>query len=146
RSMAAPGHRGHPDGGPGIEVHFPASPRMHGTAAAVAACHEAPGPSWHDDELGGHMYATAAESREQVTDLQPADAGALRCHDRGLPLAACSTVPWWPEERRHPSLHTLLVHTIQETARHAATRTSSGRRDGARSNDLNAEAPLQPRL
>jgi hypothetical protein len=31
-----------------------------------------------------------------------------------LPLAACSTVPWWPEERRHPTLHTLLVHTIQE--------------------------------
>ncbi|MBO0885415.1 MAG: DUF664 domain-containing protein, partial [Mycobacterium sp.] len=29
------------------------------------------------------------------------------------------TVPWWPEERRHPTLHTLLVHTIQETARHA---------------------------
>jgi uncharacterized protein DUF664 len=28
-------------------------------------------------------------------------------------------VPWWPEERRHPTLHTLLVHTIQETARHA---------------------------
>src|SRR5262245_44702047 len=72
-----------PDGGPGIEGHVPAPPRMYGTAAAVAACHEAPGPSWHDDELGGHTYATAAESREQVTDLQPADAGALRCHDRG---------------------------------------------------------------
>lgn len=24
-----------------------------------------------------------------------------------------------PEERRHPTLHTLLVHTVQETARHA---------------------------
>src|SRR5215468_9496023 len=50
-----------PDGGPGIEGHVPAPPRMYGTAAAVAACHEAPGPSWHDDELGGHTYATAAE-------------------------------------------------------------------------------------
>jgi len=28
-------------------------------------------------------------------------------------------VPWWPEDSRHPTLHTLLVHTIQETARHA---------------------------
>ena len=36
-----------------------------------------------------------------------------------LPLDAYGTVPWWPEERRHPTLHTLLVHTIQETARHA---------------------------
>jgi uncharacterized protein DUF664 len=63
------------------------------------------------------MYATAAESREQVTDFNrqmwahsDATIGELR-------LAACSTVPWWPEERRHPTLHTLLVHTIQETAR-----------------------------
>ena len=36
-----------------------------------------------------------------------------------LPLDAYGTVPWWPGERRHPTLHTLLVHTIQETARHA---------------------------
>jgi len=36
-----------------------------------------------------------------------------------LPLDARGTVPWWPEDRRHPTLHTLLVHTIQETARHA---------------------------
>jgi hypothetical protein len=145
--MAAPGGRRHPDGGPGIEVHFPALPaRTDGTAVAVAACHEAPGPSWHDDELGGHMYATAAESPEQVTDFNR----QMRAHSdatiRELPLAACSTVLCWPEERRHPTLHTLLVHTIQETARHAATRTSSGHWDGARSNDLNAEAPWQPRL
>src|SRR5215469_8582096 len=47
--MAAPGtprsprrrprHRGAPPGPPA---------RMHGTAVAVAACHEAPGPSWHE--------------------------------------------------------------------------------------------------
>ena len=28
-------------------------------------------------------------------------------------------VPWWPEERRHPTVQTLLVHMVQETARHA---------------------------
>lgn len=28
-------------------------------------------------------------------------------------------MPWWPEEQRHPTLHTLLVHTIAETHRHA---------------------------
>src|SRR5215469_17990625 len=44
--MAAPEHRPHPDTGLDIEVRFPALPaRMHGTAAAVAAYHEAPGPS-----------------------------------------------------------------------------------------------------
>jgi hypothetical protein len=92
------------------------------------------------------MYATAAESREQVTDSNRQTWAHSDATIGELPLATCSTVPWWPEERRHPTLHTLLVHTIQETARHAATRTSSGRRGGARSNDLNAEAPLQPRL
>jgi hypothetical protein len=76
---------------------------------------------WHNDddsELSGHMYATAAESREQVTDFyrrvwEHSDATITE-----LPLDARGTVPWWPEERRHPTLHTLLVHTIQETARH----------------------------
>jgi len=59
------------------------SPRTHGTAGAAAAYHKSPGSGWHDDELGGHMYATVAEPHEQDTDFQPADAGALRCHDRG---------------------------------------------------------------
>lgn len=77
---------------------------------------------WHDggdDELGGDMYATAAESREQVTDFYRRVQGHSDATIGELPLDACGTVPWWPEERRHPTLHTLLVHTIQETARHA---------------------------
>jgi len=28
-------------------------------------------------------------------------------------------VPWWPPERRHPTLHCVLVHMIAETHRHA---------------------------
>lgn len=35
------------------------------------------------------------------------------------PLEATGTVPWWHEERRHPTLHTMLVHLIAETHRHA---------------------------
>jgi hypothetical protein len=77
---------------------------------------------WHEDddaELSGHMYATEAESREQVTDFY----WRVWAHDdatiQELPLDARGTVRWWPEERRHPTLHTLLVHTIAETARHA---------------------------
>jgi hypothetical protein len=27
-------------------------------------------------------------------------------------------VPWWPPERRNVTLHTVLVHVIQESARH----------------------------
>jgi len=74
---------------------------------------------WRDDELGVGMYATAAESREQVTDFYRRVQAHSDATIGELPLDACGTVPWWPEERRRPTLHTLLVHTIQETARHA---------------------------
>lgn len=72
-----------------------------------------------DDELSGHMYATAAESREQVTGFYRRVWTHSDATIEELPLDACGTVPWWPQERRHPTLHTLLVHTISETARHA---------------------------
>jgi hypothetical protein len=77
---------------------------------------------WHDDddaELSGHMYATEAESHQQVTDFYRRVWAHSDATIEELSLDARGTVPWWPEERRHPTLHTLLVHTIQETARHA---------------------------
>ncbi len=72
-----------------------------------------------DAELGGGMYATAAESRELVTGYYRRVWAHSDATIQELPLDARGTVPWWPEENRHPTLHTLLVHTIQETARHA---------------------------
>jgi uncharacterized damage-inducible protein DinB len=77
---------------------------------------------WHHDdenELSGHMYATAAESREQIADFCRRVWAHSDATIEDLPLHACGTVPWWPEERSSPTLHTLLVHTIAETARHA---------------------------
>ena len=76
---------------------------------------------WHDDdaELSGDMYASEAESREQVTAFYRRVWAHADATIEELPLDARGTVPWWPQERRHPTLHTLLVHTIQETARHA---------------------------
>jgi len=77
---------------------------------------------WRDDddeELSGHMYATAAESREQIVGFYRRVQAHSDATIGELPLDARGTVPWWPEERRHPTLHTVLVHTIQETARHA---------------------------
>jgi hypothetical protein len=77
---------------------------------------------WHegdDAELSGHMYATEAESRELVTDFYRRVWAHADASIEELALDARGTVPWWPEEHRHPTLHTLLVHTIQETARHA---------------------------
>jgi uncharacterized damage-inducible protein DinB len=77
------------------------------------------GLDWHDDELGSDMYATEAESRQQVTDFYRRVWAHSDATIQELPLDARGTVSWWPEERRHPTLRTLLVHTIQETARHA---------------------------
>jgi uncharacterized damage-inducible protein DinB len=74
---------------------------------------------WNDKEMNGDMYATAAESREQVTDFYRRVWAHSDATISELPLDASGTVSWWPQERRHPTLHTLLVHTIQETARHA---------------------------
>lgn len=77
---------------------------------------------WHDDaeaELSGGMYATEAESCEQVTGFYRRVWVHSDATIQQLPLDARGTVPWWPEERAHPTLQTLLVHTIQETARHA---------------------------
>ncbi|HTU76542.1 MAG TPA: DinB family protein [Trebonia sp.] len=77
---------------------------------------------WHEGDdtvLNGDMYAAESESREQVTGFyrrvwahSDETIGALSLDARG-------TVDWWPEARRNPTLRTLLVHTIQETARHA---------------------------
>ncbi len=96
---------------------------------------------WREDddaELSGHMYAAEGESRQQVTDFYRRVWAHSDATIQELPLDARGTVPWWPEERRHPTLHTLLVHTIQETARHAghadiireAIDGSAGLRDG----------------
>jgi uncharacterized damage-inducible protein DinB len=77
---------------------------------------------WREDddaELSGHMYATQAESRAQVTDFYRRVWAHSDATIEELTLDARGTVPWWPEERSHPTLHTLLVHMIQETARHA---------------------------
>ncbi|MEL6894049.1 MAG: DUF664 domain-containing protein, partial [Actinomycetota bacterium] len=39
------------------------------------------------------------------------------CAERSLDETG--TVTWWSEERRHPTLRTVLLHLIVETARHA---------------------------
>jgi Protein of unknown function (DUF664) len=77
---------------------------------------------WHDDddaELSGHMYATATESREQVTDFYRRVWSHSDATIRDLPLDTRGTVPWWPQEVRYPTLQHLVVHMIEETSRHA---------------------------
>ncbi|WP_432560531.1 DinB family protein [Granulicoccus sp. GXG6511] len=78
-----------------------------------------PTPWMYGDEPNADMWATAAESAEWVIDFYRRVAAHSDAAITELPLETTATVPWWPEERRHPTLRRILVHVIQETARHA---------------------------
>ncbi|NEK58955.1 DinB family protein [Geodermatophilus sabuli] len=70
-------------------------------------------------EQDADMWATAEETREEIVELHRFSAAHADATIEALPLDAVGEVPWWPEERRRPTLHTLLVHMTVETARHA---------------------------
>jgi len=76
---------------------------------------------WFDEdaEPNADMWATLDETREQIVDLYH----RVWVHSdetiAELDLDAVGVVPWWSEERRHPTLHLLLVHMTTETHRHA---------------------------
>ncbi|MFW3169796.1 DinB family protein [Geodermatophilus sp. CPCC 206100] len=74
---------------------------------------------WDDGEDDADMWATADERGADVVALYRFSAAHADATIEALPLDAVGEVPWWPEERRHPTLHTVLVHLTVEVARHA---------------------------
>jgi uncharacterized damage-inducible protein DinB len=69
-------------------------------------------------EPNADMWATAAESREQITGLyHRAWAHADETID-SLALDATAYVPWWGDKGT-VTLHLLLIHMVAETNRHA---------------------------
>jgi len=75
---------------------------------------------WFDDdaEPNADMWATAAESREDVIALYRRVWAHSDATIATLDLDAQGTVPWWGE-RGAVTLHQILVHMIEETSRHA---------------------------
>jgi hypothetical protein len=70
-------------------------------------------------EANGDMWATAGESREDVTGLyRRAWAHADATLD-ALPLDTAGRVPWWPDGRDELTLHHAVVRVIADTHRHA---------------------------
>jgi len=70
-----------------------------------------------DDEED--LWAKPTETRHSITDLY---AHAARVGDAtvaALDLDSVGAVPWWPPERRAVTLQQILVHLINEVARHA---------------------------
>jgi uncharacterized damage-inducible protein DinB len=76
---------------------------------------------WHADDADPNddLWLTAEETREEVLALyrRAGEETARACAELGP--EAVGAVPWWPPERREVTLHTLLVHLVAETARHA---------------------------
>lgn len=76
---------------------------------------------WLDDdaEPNADMWATADESREQITGLYRRAWAHADATIDALPLDATGQVPWWGPDRRTPTLHRIMIHVIAETERHA---------------------------
>ncbi|EMY33180.1 hypothetical protein D477_016310 [Arthrobacter crystallopoietes BAB-32] len=75
---------------------------------------------WFADgaEPDADLWATAAETREEILELHRFSAAHSDATIEVLPLDAVGEVPWWPEERRRVTLHQILVHMCVETAQH----------------------------
>src|SRR5262249_1300428 len=94
------------------------------TAGYFGECFGRPFPEplpWFDDgaEPNADMWATADESREEIVGLYRRAWAHADATIEAVPLDATGEVPWWPAERREPTLHRVLIHMIAETERHA---------------------------
>lgn len=72
-----------------------------------------------DDDPDADLWVPAHESREDILDLFRRSAGHADATLDALDLAAVGAVSWWPEDRRHPTLHQVVVHLLVDIARHA---------------------------
>lgn len=76
---------------------------------------------WSEDDARNNadMWATASESRDQITGMYRQAWAHADETIQALELNAPGQVPWWPSERREVTLHQILVHVVAETHRHA---------------------------
>jgi len=72
-----------------------------------------------DAEPNADMWVTPDESREDIVGLYHRVWAHSDVTIETLSLDAPGEVPWWPPERRQVTLHTILVHLLAETNRHA---------------------------
>jgi hypothetical protein len=72
-----------------------------------------------DAEPNADLWATADESRDDIVGLYRRVWAHSDNTIAALPLDAIGRVPWWPPDRAEVTLHTILVHMIAETHRHA---------------------------
>jgi hypothetical protein len=69
--------------------------------------------------INADMWATPQESSASVIGMYAESWRHAEETFAVVGIEETGTVPWWPPERRHPTLRAVLVHVIVETARHA---------------------------
>ncbi|MFM9557982.1 MULTISPECIES: DinB family protein [Streptomyces] len=72
-----------------------------------------------DAEPNADMWATAAESREDIVGLYRRAWAHADATIEALPLDTVGRVPWWPDGRDEVTLHHAVVRVIADTHRHA---------------------------
>ncbi|MFE4833075.1 DinB family protein [Arthrobacter sp. NPDC056691] len=75
---------------------------------------------WFADgaEPDADMWATPEQTRAEIVELHHFSAAHTDATIEELALDAPGVVTWWREERRHVTLHQMLVHMCAETAQH----------------------------
>jgi hypothetical protein len=71
------------------------------------------------DDPDADLWVPAHESRDEIVGLyrRSSEHGDRTLQE--LDLDTPGEVPWWPEDRRNPTLHRVTVHLIVDIARHA---------------------------
>jgi hypothetical protein len=72
-----------------------------------------------NDDPDADLWVPAHETREEIMDLFRRSADHADATLETLELDAVGEIPWWPESRRHPTLHGVVVHLLVDVARHA---------------------------
>jgi uncharacterized damage-inducible protein DinB len=72
-----------------------------------------------DAEANADMWATVDESRDDIVSLYRRAWAHADATIAASPLEATGAVPWWPQERRYPTLHRVMIHVIADVQRHA---------------------------
>ena len=78
-----------------------------------------PLPEFDPDEPLADMWATADETRAQITGMYRRAWAHSDATLEALPLHAIGHVPWWPAERNEVTLHHIVLRVTAETHRHA---------------------------
>lgn len=82
--------------------------------------HDEPLPWMADDaEPNADMYATIAESRDDILGLYARANAHADATIEALELDTEGHVPWWSDDVNPVTLHWILVHMATETHRHA---------------------------